>query len=324
MPKISVIVPVYKAEKFLHRCVDSIIAQTFQDFEVLLIDDGSPDKSGEICDAYAKNDARVRAFHKENGGVSSARNFAIEQAHGEWLCFIDSDDYWDSNRFLDIAKDIHDEIDVVHFGYKKELKNGKFKKYCEFTEKKTIDKSSFFQSGIFSSCSVSFLFRTNHIKRYKLRFNQKIKYSEDREFIIKSVLLSSNKILLLSNCDYVYTYNISSATNTLRDFKHCKDDLIVAENVFKLIREEKISISASMNTFLSYLLIDSFILSICTMCKEYKSSEAICVLQELCNLYPEMDCNFRRYHAFIKYPFITSVYYKLRRELRMMISNSFF
>lgn len=72
-PSISIIVPVYKAEAYLHRCVDSLLAQTFTDFEVLLIDDGSPDRSGEICDAYAKKDARVRVFHQPNGGVSVAR-----------------------------------------------------------------------------------------------------------------------------------------------------------------------------------------------------------------------------------------------------------
>ena len=72
-PSISIIVPVYKAEAYLHRCVDSLLAQTFTDFEVLLIDDGSPDRSGEICDAYAKKDARVRVFHQPNGGVRVAR-----------------------------------------------------------------------------------------------------------------------------------------------------------------------------------------------------------------------------------------------------------
>ena len=74
-PKISVIVPVYNAERYLHRCIDSILAQTFTDFEVLLIDDGSKDKSGEICDEYAKKDIRVKVFHKENGGGSSARQY---------------------------------------------------------------------------------------------------------------------------------------------------------------------------------------------------------------------------------------------------------
>lgn len=82
-PKISVIVPVYKAENYLHRCVDSLLAQTFEDFEILLVDDGSPDASGSICDEYAQKDHRIRVFHKENGGVSSARQCGIDHAQGE-------------------------------------------------------------------------------------------------------------------------------------------------------------------------------------------------------------------------------------------------
>lgn len=90
---ISIIVPIYNAEKYLHRCIDSILAQSYTDFELLLIDDGSPDGCGTICDDYAAKDNRVRVFHKENGGVSSARNLGIAQARGEWLTFIDADDY---------------------------------------------------------------------------------------------------------------------------------------------------------------------------------------------------------------------------------------
>lgn len=82
-PKISVIVPVYNAESTIRRCVDSILAQTFTDFECLLIDDGSKDRSGEICDEYAEKDSRVMAFHKENGGVSSARNLGLDNARGD-------------------------------------------------------------------------------------------------------------------------------------------------------------------------------------------------------------------------------------------------
>ena len=93
MPKISVIVPVYNVEKYLHRCINSILAQTFTDFELLLIDDGSKDNSGAICDEYATRDSRVRVFHKENGGASSARNQGLDNASGEWIAFVDSDDY---------------------------------------------------------------------------------------------------------------------------------------------------------------------------------------------------------------------------------------
>ena len=80
---VSIIVPVYNTEKFLHRCIDSILAQTYTDFELLLIDDGSKDSSGAICDEYAAKDARVKVFHKENGGVSSARNLGLDNARGE-------------------------------------------------------------------------------------------------------------------------------------------------------------------------------------------------------------------------------------------------
>jgi glycosyltransferase EpsJ len=93
MPEISVIVPVYKAEDFLRRCTDSILKQSFGDFELLLIDDGSPDGSGAMCDAIAKEDKRVRVFHKENGGVSSARNLGMEKAEGRFIAFADADDW---------------------------------------------------------------------------------------------------------------------------------------------------------------------------------------------------------------------------------------
>ena len=92
-PEISVIVPVYNVEKYLRRCVDSILAQTFGDLEILLVDDGATDASGAICDEYAAADPRVRVIHKENGGLSDARNAGIEAAEGDYLCFIDSDDF---------------------------------------------------------------------------------------------------------------------------------------------------------------------------------------------------------------------------------------
>ena len=92
MPEISVIVPVYKAEDYLHACVDSILSQTVSDFELILVDDGSPDGCGAICDDYAARDSRVRVIHQENQGQAAARNHAFSIAKGEWVCFVDSDD----------------------------------------------------------------------------------------------------------------------------------------------------------------------------------------------------------------------------------------
>lgn len=113
-PKISVIVPVYNVEKYLRRCIDSILAQTFTDFELLLIDDGSKDSSGEICDEYARNDERVRVFHKENGGVSSARNLGLDNAKGEWVSFVDADDIIYSNN-LDILFEVARNNPTINF-----------------------------------------------------------------------------------------------------------------------------------------------------------------------------------------------------------------
>lgn len=89
--QISIIVPIYKVEKYLVRCVESLIAQDFLSLEIILIDDGSPDRCGEICDNYAKKDARIIACHKPNGGLSDARNYGLERAHGEYVLFVDSE-----------------------------------------------------------------------------------------------------------------------------------------------------------------------------------------------------------------------------------------
>lgn len=110
-PKISVIVPVYNVQKYLSRCIDSILAQTFTDFELLLINDGSKDNSGKMCDEYAKKDTRIHVFHKENGGVSSARNLGLENVQGEWITFIDSDDYLNINFLSNLIK--YDNFDHI-------------------------------------------------------------------------------------------------------------------------------------------------------------------------------------------------------------------
>lgn len=109
MPEISIIVPVYNVAQYLHKCVDSILAQTFTDFEVILVDDGATDNSGAICDEYARQDPRVRVIHKPNGGLSDARNAGIEAAKAPYLGFIDSDDYISREMFQMLHDDITKE-----------------------------------------------------------------------------------------------------------------------------------------------------------------------------------------------------------------------
>ncbi len=114
-PKISIIVPVYKVEPYIHKCVDSILNQTFKDFELILVDDGSPDNCGKICDEYAQKDNRVKVIHKENGGQATARNAALDIARGEYIGFVDSDDY--------IEPDMYELLYTMCVGYNCDIAN---------------------------------------------------------------------------------------------------------------------------------------------------------------------------------------------------------
>lgn len=111
--KISVVIPVYKSEKYLEKCVDSVLKQIFVDFEVLLINDGSPDRCGEICDALCRVDKRVRVIHQENKGVTCARAAGVKQSRGEWICFVDSDDILPPDALFLMSSGICDEADIV-------------------------------------------------------------------------------------------------------------------------------------------------------------------------------------------------------------------
>ena len=118
MSKISIIVPVYNAEAYIRKCIDSLLSQTFSDFEILLIDDGSPDNSGKICDDYASIDNRVKAFHKENGGVSSARQMGLEHAVGEYIIHADPDDWVEPDMLESLyIKAIDENADIVICDY---------------------------------------------------------------------------------------------------------------------------------------------------------------------------------------------------------------
>ena len=133
--KVSVIVPVYKVEKYLKKCIDSILNQTYRDLEVILVDDGSPDQCGAICDRYGREDSRVHVIHKENGGLSDARNTGVECASGEYILFVDSDDYIDPELVEKTVKAAEKTgCDLVMFDYIREEENFSLPCYSELPE----------------------------------------------------------------------------------------------------------------------------------------------------------------------------------------------
>lgn len=207
MPRVTVIVPVYNAEKYLHRCIDSILAQTFTDFELLLVDDGSKDRSGAICDDYAAKDSRIRVFHKENGGVSSARNLGLDNAKGEWVTFCDSDDYvypcWLENyNILEYGA----KYDLICQGIEtdKSLCQGVNKTiYGVDAEGNIIDIIESLCINLILGYTTVKAFRLDIINRSRIRFNQNLRFKEDETFVIQYARYSINSICV-NKIGYLY------------------------------------------------------------------------------------------------------------------------
>lgn len=186
-PQISIIIPVYNAEDYLHRCLNSVIEQNHVDWECILVDDGCKDHSGAICDEYAKIDSRFIVIHKKNGGVSSARNIGIEFARGEWITFVDSDDEITTEMFKDLSE--YNNCDILVRSYERVGdKNTTIPKRVELDDKVFVkqDLPDFFRNHLQGPelmapwCK---LFSAEIIKYNNIRFNEKIRSGEDTLFV---------------------------------------------------------------------------------------------------------------------------------------------
>lgn len=216
--KFSIIIPCYKVEQYLRQCVDAVLAQTFEDYEVILVDDGSPDRSGEICDEYAGKDSRVKVIHKPNGGLSDARNAGLDVAQGEYVMFLDSDDWWDDKDALRkiTAKIKESGADVTIIGMKKYFSlEGRF---GDVRKPKKCDKEDFtlshaqeqyMRSNIFVACAWDKVVRRSLIEKDKQRFVKR-QLSEDIEWCCK-LLLKNPHIDVLEEAFYVYRQQVSTS-----------------------------------------------------------------------------------------------------------------
>lgn len=215
---ISVIVPVYKAENYLHRCVDSLLAQTFSNFELILIDDGSPDRSGEICDEYALKDSRVRVFHKENGGVSTARQHGVDCARGEYMIHADPDDWVEANMLEELYRKAREEdADMVICDFYEEFlgKQRYVKQQPSALNHETVLHELLFQQLHGSCCNK--LVRLACYNMYEIRF-PKLIYCEDLSVNI-SLLNHPLKISYLNRAFYHYDRSINPNSITVSDRK---------------------------------------------------------------------------------------------------------
>ena len=205
---VSIIVPVYNVEKYLRACLDSILAQTFSNFELILIDDGSKDGSEAICDEYAARDSRIRVLHKENGGVSKARNTGLDMAQGEFVTFIDGDDTVDVDYIGLMYREMIDNgYDVVRLSWERGGVNYTYHIKFDSEGRSLVDGASI--QTLLLCTNIWGLFRANS----QIRFNETLKNGEDSLFVIENFVKSNRRMLLVNKPYYHYTVVEKSASD---------------------------------------------------------------------------------------------------------------
>lgn len=230
----SIIVPVYKVENYLDKCISSIANQEYENYEIILVDDGSPDRCPQICDKWAKKKEYIKVVHKKNGGLSSARNAGMRHARGEYILFVDSDDYWNNSSALSmIAKTIQraKEVDVIVFdnidysciSQKSVICNRKYDiEFMENADKNDVLKY-LFANNLFPGAAWVTVIRREFLLKNKIEFIEGIK-AEDIDWLL-NVFLHAEKFSALNQAFYVYRkYRNDSITGTA-DVKSIDDIL---------------------------------------------------------------------------------------------------
>ena len=224
MPKVSVIIPVYNVEQYLNRCIDSVLNQTYKDFEIILVDDGSTDKSGEICDVYAEKDSRITVIHKENGGLSDARNFGIDAARGDFLTFLDSDDYFHP-EYLEIlvlnAERRNADIAICNYTVNRNPEPS-FSAAESFDVKEMTAEQAVYE---FVTCNKTWEFISACAKIYKSEIFENIRFSvgkiNEDNFTTWKCYLKSQKVIMCP----VALYYIFPSENSITRRTYSKKNL---------------------------------------------------------------------------------------------------
>ena len=206
---VSIIAPVYNVEKYIDRCVSSIVGQTYGNWELILVDDGSPDNSGLLCDKLAQSDQRIRVIHKKNGGVSSARNEGLNQAHGEWVMFVDSDDWMTPDCVeKSLQYIVRNKLDVLQFNFFITDDNGVIAKEG-YSNPNSFSLEDYVREKLVGVNVWQGIYRRSVIEDNHVRFNTEMKYAEDGVFVCE-VLSHSKRIMHVEDALYFYYYNNES------------------------------------------------------------------------------------------------------------------
>ena len=233
--KISVIIPVYKVEKYLKRCVESVVNQTYKNIEIILVNDGSPDKCGEICDKYARIDSRIKVIHKENGGLSSARNAGLDIASGDYIMFVDSDD-WISEVSLEKLYDyIEADYDIINFKFSFVKENSK-----ELIETHNNIKDSYkcdlitYIDKLFSGELNFFIWN----KLYKKNLFDEVRFPEGRNYedlaTIYKLYFNAKSIIVTDYTLYYYWLGNSNSITSNSTVKNMRDYLLSTKEIYKV------------------------------------------------------------------------------------------
>lgn len=225
MPKVSIIVPVYNVQQYLSKCIDSILDQTYTDWELLLVDDGSPDNSGAICDEYAQKDSRINVFHKLNGGVSSARNLGLEKMIGNWVTFVDADD-WIAPDTLEKCSTRFNEYDIVRFSMKMVYDEQDDTKNRNYIIQSSNNKEEIFARTLARNslmCVWGGFYRAELFRQNNIRFSTSLVMAEDW-LVIMQLLLKAHRVIDLPDVYYCYNQlNAASCSNnpTVKKVENC-------------------------------------------------------------------------------------------------------
>ena len=242
MPEFSIIVPIYKVENYLSICVESILCQSYRDFELILIDDGSPDKCGQICDNYASSEAKVRVVHKKNGGLSSARNAGLDIAAGKYIIFVDSDDYWDDCLALEhIHRNLSEtNADLLVFPAMRFYEDGNKFTYIlkmNVDRKRVIDSDSnraikyLLENNIYRAAAWNKVVKKEIIDDHNMRFKEGY-LSEDMDWC-GDLLLYCKRFDFYETPLYVYRQQRNGSITTGKNEKLVSDKLYMCEKGYK-------------------------------------------------------------------------------------------